>query len=177
MIYGERIRLRAPERSDLPQFVKWFNDPEVREGVMMVTPLSLAREEQWFEKVLTSLDVEQPFVIEIEQAGSWTMIGTCSFHAFDWRCRSATVGIVIGEKAYWDKGYGTEAMRMILVRGFKTLNLNRIALEVFETNTRAIKAYEKAGFVQEGMKRQGMFQNGRYIDIIQMSVIRSEWKE
>ena len=177
MIYGERVRLRAPERSDLPQFVKWFSDPEVREGIMMINPLSLAREERWFDKMLEGPEYEQPFVIELEQAGNWTMIGNCGFHAVDWRCRSAEVGIVIGEKAYWDKGYGTEALRLLLAHGFNTLNLNRIALEVFKTNPRAIKAYEKAGFVREGVKRQGMYQNGRFVDIIQMSVIRLEWKE
>lgn len=177
MIYGERVRLRAPERSDLSQFVEWFNDPEVREGILMILPLSLAREEKWFDDMIKKPEEEQVLVIEIELEEKWIIIGTCGFFGFDWRCRSAEVGIVIGEKTYWNQGYGTETMRMMLKHGFDSLNLNRIALDVYDSNRRAIRAYEKAGFIREGIKRQGMFKDGRYIDIIMMSVLRSEWKE
>lgn len=177
MIYGERVRLRAPERSDLSQFVEWFNDPEVREGILMILPLSLAREEKWFDDMIKKPEEEQVLVIEIELEEKWTIIGTCGFFGFDWRCRSAEVGIVIGEKTYWNQGYGTETMRMMLKHGFDSLNLNRIALDVYDSNRRAIRAYEKAGFIREGIKRRGMFKDGRYIDIIMMSVLRSEWKE
>jgi RimJ/RimL family protein N-acetyltransferase len=83
---------------------------------------------------------------------------------------------VIGEKSLWNMGYGTEVMRLMLKHGFNTLNLNRIALEVYENNPRAIRSYEKAGFFLEGRKRQGMYKNGRYIDIFLMSVLRSEWQ-
>jgi RimJ/RimL family protein N-acetyltransferase len=68
-------------------------------------------------------------------------------------------------------------MRLLLRIGFEKLNLNRVALEVFENNPRAIRAYEKAGFVHEGRRRQGIYKNGQYLDILLMSVIRSEWQE
>jgi diamine N-acetyltransferase len=68
-------------------------------------------------------------------------------------------------------------MRLLLQYGFNTLNLNRISLQVYHNNLRAIRSYEKAGYVHEGRKRQGMFQNGEYIDILLMSVLRSEWTQ
>jgi len=177
MIYGDRIRLRAPTRSDLPQFVEWLNDPEVKAGLLMVLPLSFEDEEAWFESMMKAPATQHPLVIEVRNADDWQMIGNCGFHAIDWRIRSAEVGIFIGDKSYWNRGYGTQVMRLLLKHGFNTLNLNRIALEVFETNPRAIRAYEKAGFVHEGCRRQDMFKDGRYIDVLLMSVLRSEWQD
>jgi len=177
MIYGDRIRLRAPTRSDLPQFVEWLNDPEVSAGLLMVLPLSFEDEEAWFENMIKSPAAQHPLVIEVHNADDWKMIGNCGFHMIDWRIRSAEVGIFIGDKSYWNRGYGTEVMRLLLRHGFNTLNLNRIALEVFETNPRAIRAYEKAGFVHEGRRRQDMFKDGRYIDVLLMSVLCSEWQD
>ncbi len=60
MIFGEGMRLRAADRDDLPMFVKWFNDPEVRHGLMMYLPLSMAKEEQWFEAMLKRPQDEHP---------------------------------------------------------------------------------------------------------------------
>jgi len=175
MIFGQNVRLRAPEREDLPRFVAWLNDPEVRAGLTIVLPLSIGEEEAWFERMLKSPAHEHPLVIEIAQGETWVPIGNSGFHDIDWRIRSAEVGIFIGEKSYWDKGYGTEVMRMLLKHGFDTLNLNRIALRVYEDNLRAIRCYEKAGFVNEGRFRQAMYKDGQYKDILFMSVLQSEW--
>jgi RimJ/RimL family protein N-acetyltransferase len=177
VIFGERVRLRAVERSDLPKFVEWLNDPDVREGVSMLLPLSHAVEENWFDDMLKSPVSEHPLVIEIKLGDEWIAVGVCGFHNIDTRVRAAEVGIFIGEKKYWNQGYGTEVMQLLLRHGFQTLNLNRIALLVFETNPGAIRAYEKAGFVREGIQREAMYKNGCYIDVIGMSVLRSEWKK
>ena len=179
MIYSDRIRLRAPERTDLPHFVVWLNDPEVRSGLAMHLPFSLAEEEFWFEAMIKRPPSEHVLVIEVryeEYSENWTAIGTCSFHEIDWRIRKAEVGIVIGEKGYWNKGYGTETMRLLLKHGFNTLNLNRIALRVFSNNPRAIRSYEKAGFVVDGHLRQAEYKDGQYFDEIIMSVLREEWQ-
>jgi diamine N-acetyltransferase len=176
MIYGDRIRLRADERADIPHFVEWINDPDVRQGISMYRPLSQAMEEQWFENMLKLPPDEQPFGIDVHtEDGGWKLIGNCGFMDFDWRCRSAEVGIFIGDKTYWDRGYGTEVMRLLLKHGFESLNLNRIFLRVFATNLRAIRCYEKAGFVAEGRLREANYQHGQYIDFIVMSVLRSEY--
>lgn len=177
MIYSGRIRLRAPERSDIPRFVTWLNDPEVRAGLLVSLPLSTADEDGWFEAMLKRPLEEHPMTIEVRQGDDWLPVGNCGFHNVDWRCRAAEVGIFIGEKSLWNRGYGTEVMRLLLKHGFHTLNLNRIALDVYETNPRAIRSYEKAGFVHEGRRRQAMYKDGRYVDILQMSVLRSEWQE
>lgn len=174
MIYGQRIRLRAPDREDIPRFTAWLNDPEVRAGLTIYLPMSLSEEEQWFERMLKSPLHEHPLVIEIAEGEAWRPVGNAGFHEFDWRIRSAEVGLFIGEKAYWNKGYGTAVMRLLLRHGFETLNLNRIMLRVYENNPRAIRSYEKAGFVHEGRVRQAMYKDGQYLDILYMSVLRSE---
>jgi len=187
MIYGEKIRLRADERSDIPFFVQWLNDPEVREHLSLYLPLSLVGEEQWFENMLKHPAEEQPLAIEVREAvpaagiipaenrDNWKLIGNCGFMDIDWRIRSAEIGLLIGEKGCWGKGYGTEVMRLLLRHGFETLNLNRVFLRVDETNQRGIHVYEKVGFVHEGRFRQAVYSSGKYQDLLVMSVLRPEW--
>jgi RimJ/RimL family protein N-acetyltransferase len=119
---------------------------------------------------------ERPLVIEISEGDGWRMIGNLSLLNIDWRNRSAEVGIFIGDKSCWNQGYGTEAMKLMLRHAFEMLNLNRVYLRVYETNPRAIRAYQKAGYVVEGRDRQGEYRNGKYWDVIRMSVLRKEWK-
>jgi RimJ/RimL family protein N-acetyltransferase len=177
MIYGQRIRLRAVEHSDLTRFVEWLNDPEVTAGLTLYLPLSMGDEEQWYQGMRQRPPAEHPLVIEIKVADGWKMIGNLGFIGVDWRVRSAEVGIFIGEKTLWNQGYGSEAMKLILRHGFQTLNLNRIFLRVFANNPRAIRSYEKVGYVLEGCQRQGEYQNGEYVDVLLMSVLRAEWKD
>ena len=177
MILGERIRLRAPERCDLPRFVAWLNDPEVRAGISAFLPMSLAREETWFEDMLKRPVEEQPLAIEIKQKDDWLLIGTTGLFDIAWRSRKAEIGIMIGEKSFWNQGYGTEAMLLMLQHGFETLNLHRIYLKVYSTNPRAIRAYEKVGFVHEARLREAHYDSGIYTDDLIMSVLRHEWDE
>ncbi|OGO30422.1 MAG: hypothetical protein A2Z16_00110, partial [Chloroflexi bacterium RBG_16_54_18] len=137
MIYGKRIQLRAPEREDIPLFVKWLNDTEVRRGLARYLPISTAEEERWFAGMLDRPAVEHPLTIEVQPEGSWRAIGNIAFFNLDWRVRMAEVGILIGEKEFWNQGYGTETMRLFLKHGFETLNLNRIFLVVYANNARA----------------------------------------
>jgi len=82
---------------------------------------------------------------------------------------------MLGEKSWWNKGYGTETMRAMLRHGFETLNLHRIWLQVYANNQHGIRAYEKAGFQHEGVYREGHYQAGKYHDVFLMSVLRQEW--
>ncbi len=177
MIYGDRLRLRHVEREDLPRFVAWLNDPEVRQGLSGYLPLSMAEEEQWFEGMLKRPPDEQPFVIEARKDAGWVPLGNCSVFAISWRHRSAELGIFLGEKSLWNQGYGTEAMGLLLRHGFHTLNLHRLYLRVHANNPRAIRAYEKAGFVLEGREREAVFQDGKYQDGLRMAVLRHEWEK
>jgi RimJ/RimL family protein N-acetyltransferase len=101
---------------------------------------------------------EHVLVIEVKDQSpqeDYLPIGTCQFHKIDERNRSAEIGIMIGEKAYWNQGFGTETVRLLFEHGFATLSLHRIWLQVYENNKRAIRAYEKAGFQYEGKFREG----------------------
>jgi diamine N-acetyltransferase len=178
MIIGEQVRLRAMDKADIPFFVKWLNDPEVKQGLSLYMPLSITEEEKWFETILEREPYERPMAIEIQpdpDIDEWIFVGNASFFGFDWLSRVAEFGIHIGEKEYWDKGFGTRILKLFCKFGFETLNLNRLWLRVFETNQRAIRAYEKAGFSIEGRYRQGQFLDGKYVDVIIMSVLESEW--
>jgi RimJ/RimL family protein N-acetyltransferase len=177
MIYGDRVRLRHVEREDLVQFQVWLNAPGVSQGLSMHTPLSMAEEENWFEDMLKRPIDERPLCIEARVDDGWQLIGNSGFIAIDWRNRSAELGIFIGDKSYWDRGYGSEVMKMLLKHGFSTLNLHRIFLRVFEDNPHAIRGNEKAGFVHAGRQRQAEYHNGHYHDVLFMSVLHPEWVE
>jgi RimJ/RimL family protein N-acetyltransferase len=174
MLYGDAIRLRGIERADIPSFVRWFNDPEVRQHMNVFAPMSTAEEERWFETRLERKD-EYIFALEVDLEGQWVHIGNAGLHSIDWKNRSAVFGIVIGEKGCWGKGHGTAATRAMLLFAFDELNLNRVELEVFDSNPRARRAYEKAGFRLEGTRRQSHFHHGRYHDAHLMAILREEF--
>jgi diamine N-acetyltransferase len=177
MIPGKRVRLCAIERTDLPRFVTWLNDPEVIRGMLMVSPMSMAQEEGWFERLKNRPVEEHPLLIQIYTDEGWLPIGNIGLHNLNWISREAEVGIVIGEKQFWSQGYGADAMRLMLRHAFNHLNLNRVFLHVYSNNPRAVRSYEKAGFVHEGRLRQAQYREGQYVDILVMSVLRSEWKD
>jgi len=179
MILGDQIRFRAIEKEDLPYFVKWLNDPEVKRGLSIIMPLSLTEEEEWFSELLKKPPFEKPLAIEIQpdpQVDEWVFVGNVGLFGIDWKNRFAEIGIHIGEKGYWSQGFGTKAMELILKHGFENLNLHRLWLQVFETNCRAIRVYEKAGFINEGKFREGQYLDGTYVDVMIMSVLKDEWK-
>ena len=177
MIQTTRIRLRPVEREDLPRYVTWFSDPEVRQFLTRYLPLSMTGEEKWFEEMLTRPEDERPLAIDLHAGeGAWRHIGGAGYHSIDWRNHSAEVGIAIGEKSLWSQGLGTEVMETLLHHGFETLNLHRVFLRVFAGNRRALRAYEKAGFVLEGRMRQAEFREGAYQDVLLYSVLRGEWR-
>lgn len=182
MIYREesgeksRIRLRAIDREDILQMTSWINDPEVRLGISLFLPISRFEEEKWFENMMESPASEHPLMIEVNTSEGWKTVGDCGVFNIDWRNRSCELGILIGEKKFWNQGYGTETMKLLLEHCFETLNIHRVFLRVFESNPRAIRAYEKAGFVHEGRQRQAEYHSGRYWDVLFMSVLRNEWK-
>jgi RimJ/RimL family protein N-acetyltransferase len=176
MIYGKNIRFRAPEKSDIPQWVEWLNDPEVIQGLQMAHPLGLEDENNWFETMIKRPMEEHILVIEVKESKGWHMIGNIGFDRVDWLNASAEMGIFIGNKTFWDKGFGTDSVHLMLKYGFESLNLHRIWLRVYATNERAIRCYEKAGFVHEGAFREGEYRHGKYIDVNIMSVLRTEWK-
>lgn len=178
MIVGENIRLRAIEREDIPCFLRWMNDPEVTQFLLISSPLSKAMEEKWFERQQEIPPQQgQVLAIEVFENGGWVHIGNTGLHDVDAVSRNAEFGIVIGEKDYWNRGYGRKAANLTLQHGFDNLNLHRIYLYVYETNPRGYSCYEAAGFKKEGVLREAVYKNGTYLDLIVMSVLHSEWTE
>lgn len=173
VIYGKRVRLRAVERGDVGKFHEWVNDPEVTRGLALYLPMSMRDEETWFERERNPN--EKPLAIEIRRGKGWKLIGNCGVFGVDFVNRYGELGILIGDKTEWNKGYGSEAMTLLLRHSFETLNLNRAFLRVYTDNIRAVRSYEKAGFVLEGRLREGVYKFGKYEDVLIMSVLRSEW--
>ncbi|NOZ27122.1 MAG: GNAT family N-acetyltransferase [Chloroflexi bacterium] len=171
MIQGEKVRLRAITRDDLPRYTTWLNDPQVIEYFGPYRPWSLEDEEDWFTKQRTDPSVMN-FAIDALEDGQH--VGGCGLSHIDQRNRTAECGIFIGEKSRWGQGLGTDAMRALIRYGFQQLNLHRIYLRVYEENRRAIRAYEKVGFRIEGRWREAEFRHGRYHDILWMSILAHE---
>ena len=175
IIRGELVYLRPSERSDLPDFVRWFNDAEVLRHLAMYAPMAEAAEERWFERMLEAQGrTDYHFVICLLADGR--AIGTIGLHGIDFVNGTAEFGIAIGEKEEWGKGYGTDALRAISDFGFGQLRLERIGLDVYADNARGRRAYEKAGFVHEGTKRRAHYADGRHQDVHVMSLLRAEWE-
>jgi len=176
VILGKKVRLRPIERDDLPRFVRWFGDPEVRRHLLIYVPFSMAQEERWFEGMLNAMDRQESVLMAIETEDG-VHIGNIGLHRINWKDRNAELGIVIGEKSYWSQGYGTDAIRLLLGLGFREMNLHRVYLRVDADNARGIRCYEKAGFRHEGTFRDVVFREGVYHDQYVMSILEAEFSE
>jgi len=170
-LIGARIYLRPLERTDVPLLQTWINDQEVIRNLLNFRPMNLQGEEEFLDKVTRDLDL---IVLGIALRSDDRLIGDVALHRIQSRDRQAGFGILIGEKAEWSKGYGTEATRLIVRYAFDALNLNRVWLHVLENNQRGQRAYEKVGFKVEGVLRQSAFRGGRYLDTITMGILRGE---
>ena len=174
MLYGKGLRLRAIEREDIPRFLCWLNDPEVRQFLLMHAPLSRAKEERWFEEQLSRTD-ELILAIEVQKDGEWIHIGNIGLHRIDLKNRTAILGIVIGEKDFWGRGYGREAIRVLLRYAFFELGLHRVELETFAFNERALRCYRAVGFKEVGVRRQALFRDGTFHDLVLMDLLAEEF--
>ena len=169
---GELVRLRAMEEEDLAVLNEMFNDPDVLSGLEVAFPQSLEGIKEWFRGARAA-DREVHFVIETLEGDT---IGECALRGMDNRARDGNLGIWVG-KPYWDTGYGTDAVRTLCRFGFQHMGLARITLHVFERNPRGRRAYEKVGFKLEGTIREGMFLEGRRVDVHVMGLLPEELYE
>lgn len=174
IIRGERVYLRAQERSDVPTFVRWFNDSETLSFLSMRAPMSVPMEESWFNHMLEQQG-KDAYHFTMCRLEDDKPIGTVGLFEVDTVNGNAGIGISVGEKDLWGQGYGTDAMFALMDFGFGQLRLERMWLEVYDHNARAIRSYEKCGFVLEGTQRRAMFKRGRYIDVLLMSILHDEW--
>lgn len=175
MIYGDRVRLRAVEETDLSRYVVWLNDSQIQENLDQVLPFNNASEKAWFDNQQKLPLYERSLAIDILQEEEWIHAGGGGLMNFDIRAHQAELGIFIGAQQFRGHGFGTEVTQVLMRHGFETLNLHRIYLRVYEYNERACHVYQKVGFVEEGRLRDDRYYNGHYSDTIMMSILRSDW--
>jgi RimJ/RimL family protein N-acetyltransferase len=172
-LVGKRVYLRPLEPGDAERFAQWMNDGRVTRTLMARGPITVAAEREWIERVTRD---EKSLVCAIVRRSDDRHIGSTGLHGIDWQSRSASFGISIGVPEMWGKGYGTETTRLITAHAFRTLNLNRVWLEVHADNPGARRAYEKAGYRLEGVQRQAVYREGHYSDLLLMAILREEWE-
>ncbi len=173
MLVGEKVTLWALERHDILAVYKWVNDPQISKlAVNWYYPLSLEDVENWYTSIITNPTIKV-FSIRLPDG---ELVGILELTNIDFKNRKAELGIILGEKEHWAKGYGEDALRTILKFSFHELGLNRIGLSVLDYNERAIKLFEKLGFKHEGRLREAYFTDGKFHDIIVMGILADEWQ-
>ena len=147
---GEKVQLRAVEKTDLDEIMKYWNVFESRIGLGTIIPMSSMMEEDWIKSTHEKAKNQTGYAFVIEHKETKELLGTCGYENMNWTARSGVVGISIHNPENHNKGYGTDAMRCLLRFGFEVINLNRIDLWVMDYNERAIHVYEKIGFKKIG---------------------------
>lgn len=170
---SKRVVLRPSMRKDIKKILVWMNDPEVLQYIRHNFPLYEKEEEEWFEKLGKQKQNDVVLAIETKKG---VHIGNTGIHRISWADRIGNIGIFVGDKKYWGKKYGYEAMMLLLEYAFNTLNLRKMCLSVFNFNERAYKCYCRCGFKVEGRKREQYYANGKYHDEIVMAVFRKDWE-
>ena len=171
ILQGEAVRLRPTEEQDLPAFVDWLRDSEVRFWLALEDPPTIESEREWLQ---TSRSDAFCLTWAIETSEG-SLIGSVELWGIDEAQGRAMLGIAIQDKSQWGKGYGTEAVRQVLRYAFAELGLRRVALTVDVENNRAIRTYRKCGFVEEGVLRAYRLREGRPIDAFAMAVLAEQW--
>lgn len=169
MIQGEKVILRAIERSDVPKLWEWTQDHEImRFRDYPTPPSSLVEAEKEYDDNLGQPSEHLHFAVCTLDG---ELIGEISLRYVDHRTGSAEFTIAIGNKEYWGRGYGSDATRALARFAFDQYNLHRITLYVHAFNERAIRAYEKSGFQREGLMREAHYMDGRYSDVVVMGLL------
>ena len=177
ILKGELVRLSALDADELSKaFTRWSRDSEFKRlldsNAVRMNSEKVAQ--KWLEKEIDEQSVNQHW-FSIRALADDKLLGDIDLFVANWTGRDAFVGLGIGEREFWGKGYGTDVMRVILRYAFTEVNLNRVTLNVFEYNPRAIRSYEKAGFRHEGRMRQFLNKEGRRWDMLFMGILREEW--
>ena len=179
ILKGELVRLSALDADELSKaFARWNRDSEYRRlldsGTARMNSQKAAQ--KWLEKEIDEQSNNQHW-FSIRKLDDDKLLGDIDLYVYNWPGRDAFVGLGIGEREFWGKGYGTDVMRVILRYAFTEVNLKRVTLTVFEYNPRAIRSYEKAGFRHEGRERKILNKEGKRWDMLFMGILREEWLE
>lgn len=179
ILKGKLVHLAAMDPEEVSKsFAAWNRDSEYKRLLDTDAPRlhSTKAVKEWLEKELEKQgDTMHWFTIRA--AADNQLLGDINLDVVGWNFRDAFVGLGIGSRDFWGKGYGTEAMQLALQFAFTELNLHRVTLTVFEYNPRAIRSYEKAGFRLEGRQRGAILREGKRWDVLYMGILREEWRE
>lgn len=171
-IKGEKVFLSPIDINDADMYTEWVNDPQITRYLQMEHMIINREREQEILKILGSDDNHFAIISRSENK----LIGNCGFLNVDHINHRSEIGIFIGDKNYWNKGYGTEAVKLLLDFGFNVKNFNSIMLIVKEFNERAIKSYKKIGFKMIGKRREANIYGRDKYDDIYMDILASEFK-
>ncbi len=176
--YGDLVYLTAEDPETLANaYPRWWRASEFMR-LMDSAPRPLFSKDtmkRWLEKDHDK-SAQDKFGFAIRTLEDDRLVGDVGLDGVNWAQGDAFVGIGLGEKQDWGKGYGTDAMQVLLRFAFLELNLRRVSLDVFEYNPRALRSYLKAGFVVEGRSRRHLNREGRRWDMIYMGILREEWE-
>ncbi|RKD22376.1 Protein N-acetyltransferase, RimJ/RimL family [Caminicella sporogenes DSM 14501] len=177
-LYGNRIMLREYKKEDLSYIREWVNNSKITDMLsdIFLFPHSLRTTEKFLDMMIESERKDMcGFVIADKRTEEY--IGQIDLIKIDWKNRKAIMGIIIGREENHSKGYGTEAINLLLEFCFQRLGLNKLELEVREYNKKAIRCYEKCGFKVEGIFKEDRYIYGRFTDTYRMAILRKEWEE
>jgi RimJ/RimL family protein N-acetyltransferase len=173
---GELVHLTAEDPKVIAEhFSRWSRDSEFLRLSDSYPARAISSKEiqEWLEKE-ESKDDNHYFAIHTLKEDR--LLGDVGLDGIQWNHGDAFMGISLGDREDWGKGYGSDAIRLVLRYAFTELNLQRVTLNVFEYNPRAIRAYEKLGFVHEGHMRRFLNREGRRWDLLYMGITRHEWE-
>lgn len=171
-IKGDKVFLSPIDINDTDLYTQWVNDPEIVKYLQM-EDIIITREREYDILKRLSTDDNNFAIIAREEN---KLIGSCGFLRVDNRNHKAEVALFIGDKNYWNKGYGTEALKLLLDFGFCIRNFNSIMLIVKEFNERAIKSYKKLGFKIIGKRRESNIYGEKKYDDIYMDILASDFR-
>ncbi|MFT4416151.1 GNAT family N-acetyltransferase [Fredinandcohnia humi] len=173
VLQGERVYLRRIEQDDVDYFLRAVSNPEIRRLTGTTTFFTRRKIESFIENI--AKDSSRIDLLIADQEND-LVIGDLAIVDIDHQQRNGSFRIAITDDNYLSKGYGSDALKLIIDYMFNTLNLRRIGINVYAYNARAIRAYEKLGFVQEGVLREELYYDGKYYDNILMGLLRNEYK-
>jgi RimJ/RimL family protein N-acetyltransferase len=168
---GKKVILRPVSEKDIPLFLRWLNDPEVRQYIANILPVTEGGEREYIQGLAKKSDTDIVLVIEVKGRP----IGVMGLHRINWQSRTAVTGAIIGEKDCWNKGYGTDAKMALLGYAFNTLNLRKIMSSVKAFNERSVAYSLHCGYQIEGRLRDQHFVNGCYCDEIILGLFKEQW--
>ncbi len=173
MLNDDLIYLRKLERDDLERTWKWINTPEIFYAIGSQIPISKSNQEKWFERIDNSTE-KIVFAVCLKENGNH--IGNVSLFQIDLRHRNAGLSIFIADNDNRAKGTGSRAIKLLLDYAFNFLNLHKVFLKMTADDEKVKNFYEKLGFVVEGRLREHEYIDGKYVDKLTLSILKSEFQ-